>query len=91
MRLITTFLSVSSCGDIGAPRRTTDGRMSLVMLHVLRCHGLARLAIPSRFVATGRPALTRLVGFAKLGRDMSYTIVERGALNGTDYRIFFSE
>ncbi|XP_011686954.1 PREDICTED: inorganic pyrophosphatase isoform X2 [Wasmannia auropunctata] len=64
--------------------------MSLVMLHVLRCHGLARLVIPSlRFVATGRPVLVRLAAFTKLRQDMSYTTVERGALNSTDYRIFF--
>ncbi|XP_077267231.1 inorganic pyrophosphatase Nurf-38 isoform X2 [Temnothorax americanus] len=64
--------------------------MSLVTLHVLRCHGLARLvAIPSRFVTTiGGPALTKLAAFAKPCRDMSYTTVERGALNSTDYRVF---
>lgn len=84
-----TFFSPCSIG--GAPRGTTDGRMSLVTLHVLRCHGLARLAIPSRLVATGRPASKKLAILAKLYRDMSYTTVERGALNSTDYRMFFSE
>lgn len=33
--------------------------------------------------------LVRLAAFTKLRQDMSYTTVERGALNSTDYRIFF--
>ncbi|XP_018049448.1 PREDICTED: inorganic pyrophosphatase isoform X1 [Atta colombica] len=63
--------------------------MFRVTLHVLRCHGLTKLIIPSRFVASGRPVFRKLAVFTKLCRDMSYTTVERGALNGTDYRIFF--
>ncbi|KAL0130592.1 hypothetical protein PUN28_002320 [Cardiocondyla obscurior] len=58
-------------------------------LHVLRCYGLAKLATPLRLVATGRPAFTGLAATAKLRRDMSFTTVERGALNSTDYRVFF--
>ncbi|XP_032681538.1 inorganic pyrophosphatase isoform X2 [Odontomachus brunneus] len=61
---------------------------SIKLLHVLHYHGFARLAIsPSRVVATGR-AIRGYV-FAKLCRNMSYTTVERGAFNSTDYRVFF--
>ncbi|XP_018316161.1 inorganic pyrophosphatase isoform X2 [Mycetomoellerius zeteki] len=63
--------------------------MSLVTRHVLRCHGLTKLVIPSRFVVTGRPVFRKLAVFTKFCRDMSYATVERGALNSTDYRIFF--
>ncbi|KAG5328208.1 IPYR pyrophosphatase, partial [Acromyrmex heyeri] len=63
--------------------------MFLVTLHVLRCHGLTKLVIPSRFVASGRPVFRKLTVFTKLCRDMSYTTVERGALNCTNYRLFF--
>ncbi|KAG5344311.1 IPYR pyrophosphatase, partial [Acromyrmex charruanus] len=63
--------------------------MFLVTLHVLRCHGLTKLVIPSRFVASGRPVFRKLAVFTKFCRDMSYTTVERGALNCTNYRLFF--
>ncbi|KAG5321378.1 IPYR pyrophosphatase, partial [Pseudoatta argentina] len=63
--------------------------MFLVTLHVLRCHGLTKLVIPSRFVASGRPVFRKLAVFTKFCRDMSYPTVERGALNCTNYRLFF--
>ncbi|XP_011063976.1 PREDICTED: inorganic pyrophosphatase isoform X1 [Acromyrmex echinatior] len=63
--------------------------MFLVTLHVLRCHGLTKLVIPSRFIASGGPVFRKLAVFTKVCRDMSYTTVERGALNCTNYRLFF--
>ncbi|EFN83987.1 inorganic pyrophosphatase isoform X2 [Harpegnathos saltator] len=57
--------------------------------HMLRYYGFLRLVTsPSRVVAAGREV--RVFGaFAKLCRNMSYTTVERGALNSTDYRVYF--
>ncbi|XP_067204904.1 inorganic pyrophosphatase isoform X2 [Linepithema humile] len=63
--------------------------MSLGMLHVLRCHNLAKLVTPSLFVAASRPVLRQFAASKKLYRNMSYTTIERGALNTTDYRLFF--
>ncbi|XP_020282222.1 inorganic pyrophosphatase isoform X2 [Pseudomyrmex gracilis] len=61
-----------------------------VTLHVLRCHGLPRLIAPSRYIATGTSVFNRVrASVRKYRQDMSFTIVERGALNTTDYRIFF--
>ncbi|XP_050454320.1 inorganic pyrophosphatase isoform X1 [Cataglyphis hispanica] len=62
--------------------------MSLVTLRMLRCQSLLKLVTPSRFVAIGGPVSKRLTAFVKLYQNM-YTTVERGALNSTDYRIFF--
>ncbi|KAK9307197.1 hypothetical protein QLX08_002375 [Tetragonisca angustula] len=65
--------------------------MSLITLHVLRCRGLNKLATPIRLAATGtlltnvRPCSL----FKKYVREMSYTTIERGAPNTTDYRIYF--
>ncbi|KAG7213034.1 hypothetical protein KM043_002369 [Ampulex compressa] len=65
--------------------------MSLITLHVLRCPGLSKLAIPVRLVAAAGSLVRsrRCTLFRKFERTMSYTTVERGALNSTDYRIYF--
>ncbi|XP_015174245.1 PREDICTED: inorganic pyrophosphatase isoform X1 [Polistes dominula] len=65
-------------------------KMPLVTLHVLRSFSLNKLTIPLRLTATGHLLRTRkCVVYQELLRKMSYTIVERGALNTTDYRIYF--
>ncbi|XP_076672964.1 inorganic pyrophosphatase Nurf-38 isoform X2 [Andrena cerasifolii] len=64
--------------------------MSLITLHVLRCQGLNKLAIPLRVAVTGNLVRSRLRPVLKeFVRNMSYTTIERGALNTTDYRLYF--
>lgn len=66
--------------------------MTLLTLHVLRCRGLNKLANPLRLTVTGSFIKSRLCSvFEKYAIKMSYTTIERGALNSTDYRIYFSK
>ncbi|XP_033336759.2 inorganic pyrophosphatase Nurf-38 isoform X2 [Megalopta genalis] len=64
--------------------------MSLIPLRVLRCQGLNKLTVPLRLVASGSIVGSRSCSvFKNFLRSMSYTTVERGALNSTDYRLYF--
>ncbi|XP_029170165.1 inorganic pyrophosphatase isoform X2 [Nylanderia fulva] len=63
--------------------------MSLVTFHMLRCQGLRKLVIPFRFVATGGSAYSKEFTASVRFLQNMYTTSERGALNSTDYRIFF--
>ncbi|XP_003491239.1 inorganic pyrophosphatase [Bombus impatiens] len=64
--------------------------MSLITSHVLRCRSLNKLAAPFRLAVTGTVSKSRLCSlFEKYVRKMSYTTIERGAPNSTDYRIYF--
>ncbi|XP_076476846.1 inorganic pyrophosphatase Nurf-38 isoform X1 [Bombus vancouverensis nearcticus] len=64
--------------------------MSLITSHVLRCRSLNKLATSLRLAVTGTVSKSRLCSlFEKYVRKMSYTTVERGAPNSTDYRIYF--
>ncbi|XP_078036343.1 inorganic pyrophosphatase Nurf-38 isoform X2 [Augochlora pura] len=64
--------------------------MSLIPLRVLRCQGLNKLTVPLRLVASGSFVRSRSCSvFKNFYRSMSYTTVERGALNSTDYRLYF--
>ncbi|XP_034174534.1 inorganic pyrophosphatase Nurf-38 isoform X2 [Osmia lignaria lignaria] len=64
--------------------------MSLITLHVLRCQGLKKLTIPLRSVATGTFVQSQPCSLLqKQLKRMSYTTVEKGALNSTDYRLYF--
>ncbi|XP_076297031.1 inorganic pyrophosphatase Nurf-38 isoform X1 [Lasioglossum baleicum] len=64
--------------------------MSLITLRVLRCQGLNKLALPLRLAATGSSVRSGSQSVSKkFRRSMSFTTVERGALNTTDYRIYF--
>ncbi|XP_035739817.1 inorganic pyrophosphatase-like isoform X2 [Vespa mandarinia] len=65
-------------------------RMPLVTLHVLHSFGLNKFTIPLRLAVTGHLVRTRKCAiYQEFARKMSYTIVERGSLNTTDYRIYF--
>ncbi|XP_043503948.1 inorganic pyrophosphatase isoform X2 [Polistes fuscatus] len=65
-------------------------KMPLVTLHVLRSFSLNRFTVPLILTGTGHLLRTRKYDiYRKLVRKMSYTIIERGALNTTDYRIYF--
>ncbi|XP_017891659.1 inorganic pyrophosphatase isoform X2 [Ceratina calcarata] len=64
--------------------------MSLIVSHVLRCHGLNKLTSSIRLVATGTLHKSRSCLVSQEStRNMSYTTVERGTLNNTDYRLYF--
>ncbi|XP_012139941.1 inorganic pyrophosphatase Nurf-38 isoform X1 [Megachile rotundata] len=64
--------------------------MSLITLHVLRCRGFKKLTVPLRLVATGTFAQPQTCSaLEKQLTKMSYTAVEKGALNGSDYRVYF--
>ncbi|XP_053980435.1 inorganic pyrophosphatase isoform X2 [Hylaeus anthracinus] len=64
--------------------------MSPILLHVLRCRSLNKLAIPVRLVPTVTTVNSQLCSvFNKFVRNMSYTTIERGTLNTVDYRIYF--
>ncbi|XP_031845108.1 inorganic pyrophosphatase Nurf-38 isoform X1 [Nomia melanderi] len=64
--------------------------MSLITVRVLRCQGLNKLVAPLRLAATGTFSGSRSCPvFRKFVRSMSYTTVERGALNSSDYRVYF--
>ncbi|XP_033314596.1 inorganic pyrophosphatase [Bombus bifarius] len=64
--------------------------MSLITSHVLRCRSLNKLATSLRLAVTGTVSKSRLCSlFEKYVRKMSYTTIERGAPNSTDYRIYF--
>ncbi|KOC69987.1 Inorganic pyrophosphatase [Habropoda laboriosa] len=66
--------------------------MSVITSHVLRCRGLNKLAIPLRLAATGVLVSPRLSPvFKYYVRNMSYATVEKGALNSTDYKIYFRD
>lgn len=66
--------------------------MTVLTLHVLRCRGLNKLANPLKLTVTGSLIKSRSCSvFEKYAKKMSYTTIERGALNSTDYRIYFSK
>ncbi|CAK9830130.1 Inorganic pyrophosphatase [Anthophora retusa] len=66
--------------------------MSVITSHVLRRCGLNKLAIPLRLAVTGTLVSSRPSPvFENNARKMSYTTVEKGALNSTDYKIYFRD
>lgn len=70
--------------------RPSGVRMFTLTSHVLRCNRLNKLTIPLRLAATDRPFRSRQFTVpVHFLRNMSYTTVERGALNSTNYRIYF--
>ncbi|XP_012269002.1 inorganic pyrophosphatase isoform X2 [Athalia rosae] len=64
--------------------------MALVALHVLRSTALKGLSIPMSLVSAGRCSKLISVHVKRaFDRNMSYTAVEKGTPNTTNYRIYF--